>query len=119
MFFPDDKEILKQFLLPCTSICMSSRIVSQIFKISFQTVDIIIFVLHRVFFSKCFQLKSSLSDKKKTSTVKSETHFWREAIKLLNKNSIICRSWRSSNLFIIQNYTDNANGDVPFTVEIV
>ena len=41
---------------------------SQIFKILFQIGDINIFVLHGVFFDE------------KTSTVKSETHFSREAI---------------------------------------
>ena len=44
---------------------MSSRIVSQIFKILFQTGDINIFVLRGVFFSKYVQLKSSFTDKKK------------------------------------------------------
>ena len=59
---------------------------------------------------------------KKTSAVKSEILFSREAIKvlrgkILNENSIIRRSWSSGKLFMIQNYTDNANGDVPLTVE--
>ena len=57
---------------------MSSKRVSQIFKILFQTGDINIFVLRGVFFSRYVQLKSSLT--KKTSVVKSETHFSREAI---------------------------------------
>ena len=52
---------------------------SQIFKILFQTGDII-FVLHGVFFSRYVQLQSSFSDKKKTSVVKPETHFIGEAI---------------------------------------
>ena len=59
---------------------------------------------------------------KKTSAMKSETHFSREAIevscgKVLKKNSIIGRSWSSVNLFIIQSYTVNSNEDVPLTVE--
>ena len=29
------------------------------------------------------------------------------------------RSWCSAKLFIVQNYTENANGDVPLTVENV
>ena len=58
---------------------MSSKIVSQIFKILFQTGDINIFVLRGVFFSRYVQLKSSFSDEK-TSVVKCETHFSREAI---------------------------------------
>ena len=53
---------------------------SQIFKTSFQTGDINISVLHGVFFSRYVQLKSSFSDEKKTSAVKFETHFSREAI---------------------------------------
>ena len=53
---------------------------SQIFKILFQTEDINIFVLPDVFFSRYVQLKSSFSDEKKKSVVKSEIHFSREAI---------------------------------------
>ena len=35
--------------------------------------------------------------------------------KVLKENSIICRSWSSAKLFIVQ-YTENANGYVPLTV---
>ena len=49
----------------CTSLFMSSKRVSQIFKILFQTGDINIFVLRSVFFSRYVQLKSSSSDSKK------------------------------------------------------
>ena len=73
------KKILSQFLLHCISIFMSSKSVSQIFKILFQTGDVNIFVLRGVFFSRYGQLNSSFSDKK-TSAVKSETQFSREAI---------------------------------------
>ena len=59
---------------------MSSKSESQIFKILFQTGDINIFVLRGVFFSRYAQLKISFPDEKKTSAVKSETHFSREAI---------------------------------------
>ena len=53
--------------------------------------------------------------------MKSETDFSREAIenergKVLMENSITGRSCRSAELLIqliLQNYTDNANGDVP------
>ena len=41
---------------------MSSKIVSQIFKILFQTGDINIFVLRGVLFSRYVPLKSSFSD---------------------------------------------------------
>ena len=58
---------------------MSSKSVSQIFKILFQTGDINIFVLRGVFFSRYVQLKSSFSGEK-TLAVKSETNFSREAI---------------------------------------
>ena len=58
---------------------MSSRSMFQIFKILFQTLDINVFVLRCVFFSRYVQLKSSISDKK-TSTVKSETNISTEAI---------------------------------------
>ena len=57
---------------------MSSKM-SQIFKILFQTGDINIFVLLGVFFGRQVQLKNSFSEEK-TSVVKSETHFSREAI---------------------------------------
>ena len=39
--------------------------------------------------------------------------------KVLKENSIIGRSWSSGKLFIMQNYTYNANGDVLLTVENV
>ena len=61
------KKILNYFLLHCTSIFMSSKSVSQIFKILFQTGDINIFVLRGVFFSRYVQLKSSFSDEKNIS----------------------------------------------------
>ena len=59
---------------------MSSKSVSQILKILFQTGDINIFVLRSVFFSRYVQLKRSFSDEKR-SAVKSETRFSRESIK--------------------------------------
>ena len=59
---------------------MSSKSVSQIFKTLFQTGDIHIFVLLGVFFNRYVQLKSTFSDEKNTSAVKSETQFTREAI---------------------------------------
>ena len=46
---------------------MSSKIMSQIFKIIFQTGDINIFVLRGFFFSRYVQLKSSFSDEKNIS----------------------------------------------------
>ena len=58
---------------------MSSKSVSQIFKILFQTGGFNIFVLH-VFFSRYVQLKSSISDEK-TSAVKLETHCSTEVVK--------------------------------------
>ena len=51
----------------CTSICMSSKSVSQIFKILFQTGDINIFVLRGVFFSRYIRLKTSFPDEKNIS----------------------------------------------------
>ena len=61
---------------------------------------------------------------KKTSTVESETHFSREVInvqrgKVLKENSITDRSWSSAKLFIMQNYTNNGDGDVPLIIENV
>ena len=47
---------------------MSSKSVSQIFKILFQTGDINIFVLRGVFFSRNVQIKSSFSDEKSISS---------------------------------------------------
>ena len=59
---------------------MNSKIVSQIFKILFQTGDINIFVLRGFFLSRYVQLISSFSDEK--TAVKSETRFRKEAIKV-------------------------------------
>ena len=60
----------------------------------------------------------------KKTAVKPEALFSREAIKvhrgkLLKENSIIARSWSSAKLFIVQNFTDNANGNAPLTGENV
>ena len=46
---------------------MSSKSMSQIFKMLFQTRDFNIFVLRGVFFSRCIQLKCSFSDEKDMS----------------------------------------------------
>ena len=46
---------------------MSTKSVSQIFKILFQTGDINIFVLRGVFFSGYVKLKSSFSDEENIS----------------------------------------------------
>ena len=59
---------------------MSSESVYQILEILFQTEYVNIFVLHGVFFSRYVEPKGSFSDEKKTSAVKSETHFIRETM---------------------------------------
>ena len=59
---------------------MSSKSESKIFIVLFQTGDINFFVHRGVFFSRYVQLKSSFYDGKKTSPVKLETRFSREAI---------------------------------------
>ena len=56
--------------------------------------------------------------------MKSETYFSRKSTdnyrgKALKENSITDKSWSSAKLFIMQNYTDNANGDAPLTVKNV
>ena len=81
---------------------MSSNRVSQILKILFQTGDINIFVLRGVFLSRYVQLKSSFSERGK----------------VLKENSI-GRSWSSAKLLILQNYTENAIGNVPLKLENV
>ena len=58
---------------------MSSKSVSQISKILFQTGDINILVLRGVIFSRYIQLKTFFLTKK-SSAVKSERHYSREAI---------------------------------------
>ena len=58
---------------------MSAKSMSHIFKILLQTGDINIFVLCGAFFCRYVQLKSSFSEEKEASTVKSETQFSREA----------------------------------------
>ena len=56
---------------------MSSKSLTQIFRILFQAEYINICVLCGAFFS---QLKSSFCNEKKTSAVKSEAHFSRKAV---------------------------------------
>ena len=58
---------LKNFEIIFTHTRMSSKSVSQIFKILFQTGDINSFVLRGVVFSRYGQLKSSFSDDKSIS----------------------------------------------------
>ena len=53
------------------------------------------------------------------SAVKSKIHFSKERGKVLKENSIISKSWSSAKLFIVQNYTENANEDVHLTAENV
>ena len=60
---------------------------SQIFKILFQTGDII-FVLHGVFFSRYVQLQSSFSDEKKNISGETrDTLYWR-SYRILTSQSI-------------------------------
>ena len=61
------KKKKKKIPLHCTSICMSSKVVSHIFQILFQTGDINIFVLRGVLFSRYVQLKYFFSDEKNFS----------------------------------------------------
>ena len=83
---------------------MSSKSVSQIFKILFQTGDINTFVLRGAFFGRYVQLKSSFSDKKKQQW--NLRHILVEELLKTNvarENSIIGRRWSSAKLFIVQN----------------
>ena len=75
----------------------------------FQTEDINIFVIHDVFFASYVPPKSSFSDEE-TSAVKSEKL---SKIKVAKGNSISGKSWSSTKVFVMQNYTENTNGDVP------
>ena len=59
------KRIVKIFLKHCASICMTSKYLSQTFKILFQTGNINIFVLSCVSFSRYIKLKSFFSDEEK------------------------------------------------------
>ena len=59
------KRIVKIFLQHCASICMTSKYLSQTFKILFQTGNINIFVLSCVSFSRYIKLKSFFSDEEK------------------------------------------------------
>ena len=85
---------------------MNSKIVSEIFKILFQTGDINIFVLSFI--------KNPISK----SYFKLEVLIFLSFL-LLKENSIIGRSWSSANMFIMQNYIDNAIRNVPLTVDNV
>ena len=99
---------------------MSSESVYQILEILFQTEYVNIFVLHGVFFSRYVEPKGSFSDEKKHQWWNLR-HTLLEKLcgKVLKENPIIGRSWSSAKLFIVQNYTENANGYVPLTVENV
>ena len=61
------KKILNQLLLHSTSTFMSSKSLSQPFKILFETGDVNVFVLHGVLFSTYVQLKSYFSSEKNIS----------------------------------------------------
>ena len=74
------KNVLKYFLSHCTFICKSSKSVSQIFKILFQTGDIEILSFAVSFLVDMFNLLVASLLTKKISAVKSEAHFSREAI---------------------------------------
>ena len=55
--------------------------------------------------------------------MKSETNVSREGIenqggKVLKENSIIDRSLNSAKLFIVQDYTENAKGDVTLIIKM-
>ena len=60
-------------IFPALYFCMTSKIVSQIFKILFPAGDINIFLLRGVFFSRYVQLKNSFSDEKNISGEMWET----------------------------------------------
>ena len=61
------KNVLNKFLLHYAYILISSKSMSQIFKILFQTGNINIFVICAVFFSRYVKLKSFFSDEKNIS----------------------------------------------------
>ena len=65
MLFPGARASCDEKFLDCVSVFMGLKIVSQIFKILFQTGNTDIFVLRYVFFSRYVQLKNSFSDEKK------------------------------------------------------
>ena len=81
MLFPEapassNKEILKQFLLHSTSICISSKSVSQIFKSCFKLEILIMLSFVVSFLVDMFNLKAPFLTK-----TTSETHFIRGTIK--------------------------------------
>ena len=84
MLFPEapsyDKKNFKINFGALCSICTSSKSVSQIFKILFQTGNIDTFVVYVVFFSRHVQIKISFSDGKNISG-EIETRFSRATIK--------------------------------------
>ena len=61
------KKNLNQLLLHSTSTFMSSKSLSQTFKILFETGDVNVFVLRGVIFSTYVQLKSYISSEKNIS----------------------------------------------------
>ena len=123
--------ILCKYIIYCTYFSISGVAFVVPFLCYFQKLQLLvlkncelIFVALYFYYTRYFQLKSSLSDEKKTSAVTSEIHFSKEAIenycgKLLKKNYIVGRSWSSAKVFIVQNYTENTNGDVDLTAQNV
>ena len=82
---------------------MSSKSVSQIF-LSFEVSYV--------------KLKNSFSDEK-TSAVKSETSYRKLTWQSIKEKFHHWHKLSSAKLFIVQRYTENANGDVPLTGEAV
>ena len=103
-------------------VLLFEKVCFRILKFYFK-LEILIFLYFVVSFSvDIFNWKDPFLTKK-TSVVKSETRFRREATenergKELKENSVI-GSWSSAKLFVMQNYFESANGDVPLTIEIM
>ena len=114
---PCGKKVLKQFLQYRTSICMTSKTLSQIFQILFQTEGFKNVFLRSVFFNRYVQLESSFSDEKKNISEIKDTLYYRSCRELTWQS--IKDSWSFPKLFIMQNYTDKVDEDVPLTVENV
>ena len=72
---------MKQVLLQFVSIFVSLKSMSGVFKILSQTGDMNIFLLRGVLSVIRFQIETSFSNEK-NSTVESETHFCKEAVKV-------------------------------------
>ena len=99
-------------MLHCVSICINSKIVSQIFKIIFLT-GYIIFNLRSFIYVLHFQIRISSRSEKELCGKKVYVYYGR----ILKDNCNEGRTWSSAKLFVLAINAAIADRDVFLTVE--